>query len=98
MQRKARRRSSAEPFARLDPGRMRRAIVIPEPVDFVGIELDSPRRRAQLVRLGIGAKISEQHIFVGSQRYFDPPLSPERLEIANQVALCSLAEIVVEVM
>ena len=40
---------AAEPFPRLDPGRMRRAIVVAEARDLLRIELDPAGRRAQLV-------------------------------------------------
>ena len=39
----------AEPFRRLDPGRMRRAIVIAEAGDLLGIKLDAARWRGELV-------------------------------------------------
>ena len=97
MQRKPLRRSSAQPFSRLDPGWMRRAIVIAEPGDLVGIELDAAGGRAQLVPLGIGAKIPKQDVFVGSRRYLDPALFPECVKLGDQVALRALAESVVEV-
>ena len=51
---------------------MRRAIVVGEPDDLVGIQLDPPRGRAQLAFIGVGAELCKQHVFFGPRRDFDP--------------------------
>src|SRR6266446_1462643 len=89
--------ASAQPFGRFDPGRIGRAILIAEPGDLIGIELDPPRGCAELVRLGMGAEFRKQYVFVGLRRDLDPGSPPERVEVWNQVTLRPLAEGVVEV-
>ena len=67
---------AAEPFPRLDPGRMRRAIVVAEARDLLRIELDPAGRRAQLVLVGIGAEIAEEHVFLAGRRNFQIARAP----------------------
>ncbi len=73
----------AEPFRRLDPGRMRWAIVVAETGDLLGVKLDAPRRRPQLVLLGIGAEVGVQHVFFRALGDFQVTVRPELVEIRN---------------
>ena len=67
---------AAEPFPRLDPGRMRRAVVVAEARDLLRIELDPAGRRAQLVLVRIGAEIAEHHVFLGGGGNFQIARAP----------------------
>src|SRR4029077_19962949 len=69
----------AEPFPRLDPGRMRRAVVITEARDLLGVELDPAGRRAELVLVRIGAVIAKDHVFLAGGGDFQIAGLPERV-------------------
>src|SRR5579875_1317021 len=96
MQGKARRGGGAEPFGRLEPARMRRAIVVAEGGDALAIKRDPARRGGERVPLGIGAEVGKQHVFFALSRDLEPALCPERFEIGNKIAARALAEAVVE--
>ena len=83
MQRIFLRRRAAEPFGRLDPGRVRRTIVVAEAGDLLRVKLDAAGRRRQLVRRRIGAEFVEHHVFVGALRDFEIAVGPEAVEIGN---------------
>src|SRR5258708_24792812 len=76
---------------------MRRAIVVGEPRDLVGIQLDPPGGSAQLAFIGVGAELCKQHIFLGPRRDLEPALLPKGVELGDEIALRALAERVVEV-
>jgi hypothetical protein len=52
---------AAKPFRGFDPSRMRRAAIIGEPGNLLGIQLDPPGGSAQRVTFGIGAGLSAQY-------------------------------------
>src|SRR6516164_6003685 len=76
---------------------MRRAIVVAEPDDLVGIQLDPPRGGAQLAFIGVGAELCKQHVFFGPRWDFDPAFSPKGVELGDEIAMRLLAERVVKV-
>jgi hypothetical protein len=88
VQRKRGRLPAAEPLRGFDPSWMRRAVIIGEAGNLVGVDLHPPGGRAQRVVFGIGAELGEQHVFWHSRWDFDPAFLPERIEVRTRL-LCA---------
>src|SRR3954469_1431079 len=88
-----------EPFPRLDPGRMWRAVVVAEGCDLFRIQLDLARRRPQLVLVRVGAEVAEQDVFLADRRDFQIAGLPERIEVRQRrsVGTSAVSAILVEV-
>src|SRR6185295_2064123 len=75
---------AAEPFPRLDPGRMRRAIVVAESCDLFRIQLDLARGRPQPVLVRVGAEVAEDDVFLAGGGNFQIAGLPEGVEVRQR--------------
>ena len=80
MQRKGLGVLAAEPFARLEPGRMRRTIVIGEPRDLGREELDPAGWRPQLVLPRIVPEVAEEDVGLAGGGNSQIARGPESVE------------------
>ena len=62
---------------------MRRAIVVAEAGDALGVKLDAAGRRRQPLVFRIVAELRQHHIVLGAPRHLDEALVPESVEIRN---------------
>src|SRR5258708_7841982 len=83
MKRIGRGGSGAEPFVRFEPSWMRRAIIVAEAGNALGIKLDSAGWCGKPVLVRIRAKFAKKHVLVGATGDFREALLPESIEIRD---------------